>query len=79
MLLARENITAKHPFEDKPIEAFYIKLNFRKKKWLLNYSYNPNKSNIPNYLQRLRKSLDLYSAKYEKIILIGDFSISPEE
>ena len=51
---------------------------FLEKEWLLSCSYNPNKNNISNHLQRLRNSLDLYSAKYEKIILIGDFNVSPE-
>ena len=65
-------------FEDKPIEALFIELNFWKKKWLLSHSYNPNKINISNHLQRLRNSLDLYYAKYENIISIGDFRVSPE-
>ena len=76
MVFVREDITAKFlSFEDKPI----IELNFRKKKWLLSCSYNPNKNNISSHLQRLRNSLGLYSAKYENIILIGDFNVSPEE
>ena len=80
MIFVREYITAKFlSFEDKPIEALSIELNFRKKKWRLSCSYNPNKNNISNRLQRLKNSLDLYSAKYENIILIGDFNVSPEE
>ena len=76
----REDITAKFlSFEDQLIEALYIELNFRKKKWLLSGSYNPNKNNIPNNLQRLTKSLGLYSAKYDNIILPGDFNVSPAE
>ena len=36
MVFVREDITAKFLcFEDKPIEALFIELNFRKKKWLL--------------------------------------------
>ena len=31
------------------------------------------------HLQRLKNSLDLYSAKYENMILIGDFNVSPED
>ena len=38
-----------------------------------------NKNNISNHLQWLRNSSDLYSAKYEKIILTEDFNVSPEE
>ena len=80
MVFVREDITVKFlSFEDKHIEALFIELNFRKKKWLLSCSHNSNKNNIPNYLQRLRNSLDLYSAKYENIILKGDFNVSREE
>ena len=80
MVFVCEDITAKFlSFEDKPNEALFIELNFQKKKWLLSCLYNPNKNNISNYLQRLRNSLDLYSAKYENIILIGDFSVIPEQ
>ena len=80
MVFVHENITAKFlSFEDKPIEVLFIKLNFRKKKRFVSCSYNPNKNNISSHLQRLRNSLDLYSAKYENIILIGDFNISPED
>ena len=80
MVFVHENITAKFlSFEDKPIEVLFIKLNFRKKKRFVSCSYNPNKNNISSHLQRLRNSLDLYSAKYENIILIGDFNESPED
>ena len=40
---------------------------------------SPNKNNISNHLQWFRNSSDLYSAKYEKIILIEDFNVSSEE
>ena len=45
----------------------FIELNFRKKKWLLSCSYNPNFNTI-------RRNLDLYSVQYENLILIGDFN-----
>ena len=47
--------------------------------WLLSCSYNPNKNNISNHLQQLRNSLDLHSAKYENVILIGNSNVSPED
>ena len=38
MAFVRQGITAKFlSFDDKAIEALYIKLNFQKKKWLLSY------------------------------------------
>ena len=80
MVFVREDITVKFlSFEDKPFETLFIELNFRKKKKLFSCSYNPSKNHISNDLQRLRNSLDLYSAKYENIILIWDFNLSPED
>ena len=75
----REITTNFSSFEDKPIEALFIELNFRKNKWLLSSLYNPNKNNILNHLQRFRNSLYLYSAKYENITLIGEFNVSLED
>ena len=40
-----EDFTAKFlSFEDKPIEALSVDLNFRKKKWLLSSSFNSKKT-----------------------------------
>ena len=54
-------------------ESFYVELNFRNKKWLLNCSYNPNNNNIEPHLTCLSRSIDSHSSKYENIILLGDF------
>ena len=42
-------------------------------------SYDPNKSNISRHADKLRKSLDLYSAYYKNIILLGEFNISIDD
>ena len=77
IVFLREDILVKYlSSEDKPIEAFFFELNFRKKKWLVRCSYNPNRNNISNHLEALRKSLDLYSAHYENIVLLGDFNVN---
>ena len=57
------------------IEGMFIGLNFRKKKWLLSCSYNPNFNTITDHLGILRRNIDLYSVQYENLILIGDFNI----
>ena len=50
MVFVGEDVTTKFLyFEDKPIEALFIELNFWKKKLLLSCSYNPNKNNISNH------------------------------
>ena len=41
--------------DDQPIERFYVELNFRKKKWLLNCYYNPKHDNIESHLNCLSR------------------------
>ena len=75
MVFAREDIPSKLiSKETLDIEGIFIELNFRKKKWLLSCSYNPNKNTITDHLEILRRNLDLYSAHYENLIIIGDFN-----
>ena len=50
--------------EFKLSEGLYIELNFRKKKWLLSWSYNANGTNIMNHLNALRSNLNLHSTQY---------------
>ena len=74
-MFIRSNIPAKVISTDKtPFESFYVELNFRKKKWLLNCSYNPNNNNIESHLNCLSRSIDLLSLKYENIVLLGDYN-----
>ena len=61
--------------DKNPFESFYVELNFRKKKWLLNCSYNPNNNNnIESRLNCLSRSIDSLSSKYENLILLDDFN-----
>ena len=48
---------------DNDIEAMFIKINLRKKKWLLNVAYNPHKALIGTHLEAVGKNLDLCSRK----------------
>ena len=67
MLFVREDIPSNLvEAEPKPIEGFYIELNLRNGKWLLNCSYNPHKNNIGNHLKALSDLLDSHSPTYEK-------------
>ena len=56
------------------IESISIELNLRKKKWLVNCSYNANNSNICAHLRSLGKSLDILLTNYDKVFLMGDFN-----
>ena len=75
MLFIRSDIPVKVISTDKsPFESFYVELNFRKKKWLLNCSYNPNNNNVESHLNCFSRSIDSLSSKHENIILLGDFN-----
>ena len=65
--------------EEKPIESFYVELNFRNSKWLVNCSYNPHKNSIGNHLDRISESLDLLSSDYAKMIFLGDFNVTDDD
>ena len=74
MLLVRENISSNLvKGEAKPIEGFYIELNLRNDKCLLNCSCNPH--NIGNHLKALSDFLDSRSSTYEEILILGDFNV----
>ena len=63
MLFIRNDIPAKVvSTDDRPIESFYVELNFRKKKWLLNCSYNPKYNSIESHLDSLSKTIDSLSS-----------------
>ena len=57
------------------IKGFFIKLNLRKKKWLLCCTYNPNRSFISDYLNTAGKNINLLLANYENFFLMGDLNV----
>ena len=80
MTYIREDIPTKFlSVDDNPIEGLHIEINLPRKKWLLSCSSNPNKSNIGNYLESLSRNLDLYTSKYNNIIVLGDTNVEVEE
>ena len=80
MLSIINDIPAKVVSRDgRPIESFYVQLNFRKKKWLLIFLYNPKHSSIESHLDSLSKSIDSLSSKYDNFILLGGFNSCMED
>ena len=61
------------------IEGFFVKLNLKRKKWLLCCSYNPKFSQISFHLNELGKNLDTLTSKYGNIIQLGDFNTEPTD
>ena len=73
----RNKITAKFlKLENLPadIEAIFIEMNIKSKKWLFCCTYNPNKSLIENHLRQLQKQLESSSERYENFLIMGDFN-----
>ena len=81
ILYVREDIPSNLLATDEKnhIESFFVELNLRNEKWLINCSYNPNKTVICNHLDALSTYLDLHSTTYEKILILGDFNVGIEE
>ena len=61
------------------IEIVYVELNLHNEKWLINCSYNQNKTMICNHLDASSTYLDLHSTAYEKILILCDFNVGIEE
>ena len=60
-------------------EGFFIELELSKKnKWLLSYSYNPQKGNIKQHLSNISKGLHELNSKYN-ILIIGDLNSEMSE
>ena len=57
----------------------FVEINFRKKKCLLCYSYNPHKSSIENHQKNIFKKLDKLRTTYDNLILSGDLNVESEE
>ena len=56
LLYIRENIPSTRLDSVMSIKSFYIETNKRKKKWLIVYTYNPNKNLISNHLKEIDKN-----------------------
>ena len=79
LLHIREDMQSTLLNSDMSIESFSIEINVRKKKWLLVYTYNPNKNLISNHLKEISKNLDNYPSKYDNFIPLGDFNSETTE
>ena len=80
LLYVREDIHSNLTvIQNKPLESFFVELNLRNDKWLMNCSYNPHKNLIDNHLDPISKYLDLYSSKYEKVLILGNFNADIKE
>ena len=56
LLYVREDVPSALLKTDSEIEAFYVELTIRKKKWLLCCSYNPNKTFLTKHLAEIDRN-----------------------
>lgn len=75
LLYLREDITSEtlHVFK-LPMEENFLELNLYKTKWLLCYIYSPQKIYMSDILQEFRETLDVFTLKYSRIVIIDDFN-----
>ena len=81
LVYIREDIPSKsvNIKSDCSIESITIDINLRKRKWLLNCSYNPHKNLIKNHLECLSRIIDELGKKYDNCIFVGDFNVCVKE
>ena len=79
LVYIREDIPCKelksHSFAEN-IEGIFIEINLRKCKWLLFATYHPLSQCDKYFFDYLSRSLDIYSALYDKFVFIGIFFLT---
>ena len=58
------------------IVAFFIEINLKGNKWLICFSYDPNRIFVSNHLDHIAKGINAYSKKYEKTLLMGVLTLA---
>ena len=81
ILYINENISCR-PLNDHPtfpnLELIAIEIHQNKRRWLFIGTYKPPSQSNNEFANRLSLIIDYYSPKYENLILIEDFKLSPE-
>ena len=76
------DILLKHSFREN-IEAIFIEINLRKNKLLLVGTYHSKgpKYGVSDevYFQQIGLALDVYSSRFDKFLLAGDFNIQEDD
>ena len=77
IIYVREDIPCRelrHHSNTENIEGIFLEINLRKSKWLCFGGYNPSKSTFTHFANTLGKTIDLYMANYDNLLLLGDFN-----
>ena len=80
MLFVNEDIPSKlltgHTLPEN-VEILCTEINLKKQKWVIIGIYNPPGMNNKYFMDNLSKTIDLYSTKYDRIVVMGDFNLEP--
>lgn len=60
------------------VEAIYLEINMRKRKWLIIGTYKPSSQSDSLFLENLSNNLFTYLKDYDNMILLGDFNMTPK-
>ena len=77
LIYIRDDIPCKELGKHKfpvDIEGIFIEINLRKTKWLILGTYRPPNQSVDYFFEKVGKALDIYSQKYDKFLLCGDFN-----
>ena len=61
------------------VEIMCVEINLKKQKWILMGIYRPPNMNEMYFLDHLSRTIDYYSKKYDRIVIMGDFNSEPSE
>ena len=80
LLYVNEDIPSKklknHILPDD-IEILCVEINLKKQKWIIMGIYKPPNMSNTYFLEHLSKTIDCYSAKYDRLVVMGDFNLEP--
>ena len=82
LMYVNENIPSRKLNEHnlpEDVEIMCIEINLKKQKWVLIGIYRPPDMNETYFLDELSKVIDLYSKRYDRIVIMGDFNSEPSD
>ena len=82
LMYVNENIPSRmlkeHTLPDD-IEVMCVEINLKKQKWVIMGIYRPPNMNKTYFSDNLSRTIDCYSTKYDRILIMGDFNLEPSD
>ena len=82
LMYVNENIPSRKISElalPDDIEIMCVEINLKKQKWALIGIYRPPALRESYFLDHLSRTIDYYSKKYDKVVIMGDFNSEPSD